>query len=232
MGRLTRSEIITQGLALAGNSALSDGILVAFQAALDRVYDEWPWPFTLRDKTGIPLTAGTATLSFGNATNTSSNVAARVARINDPMKLSNGTYNFRGVVRIRTRVDADLQRDENLGDPTQNRAAPTLCRVVADESISGRWTLQFWPIPERDYTLKINYQTVPPALAADTDIPVYPNDATLIQLVKVLALDYMKRPEYPGEMQVYRGMVASDRMNDGQVPGTNDVLPLDNNVFR
>lgn len=230
MGEMTRGTIVTRGLQHAGNTSLSALANDWLNAWLDSVYTSWPWPFLKKRRTGLALSTGTHTLSFGNG---SSGVTLRVQRVLDPVRLYNSTYTARSLVRLRSEAATPVEDDEVMVDSTVNRGLPNFVKAIPDESTKYKWSLIFNRAADKDYLLAVDYIDIPAQLTGDSDIPRYPNDRTMMKAVEVEALRHQKfHGQYRAELDVLAGMVVDDRLKHGSILGMNDEWGLDPNTFR
>lgn len=231
MGQLTRGTIVTEGMRLAGRTDLSTQANIWFNAWLRSVYRSWTWPFLHKKALAVSLTAGTTSISFGAG----STETLEVQHIFDPIKVYSSDKRTLGIARIRQLEDGSLYSDEDLIDwsQTNNRGLPHAMRVRPDTSVWGKWTLLPYPVADNNYLLKIEYLVQPADISSDATVPIYPNDQTMIQAVKVDTLNFMHMFEqYALEKQILEDMRTSDKIKYGQVMGINDKLTLDGGVFR
>lgn len=231
MGQLTRLQIVTQGQLQAGRDDLATPLNIYFNAWLRSQYAAWPWPFLVRKQTGLALAAGAASISFGAG----ATVTPEVQRIIDPIFVYDSTYTTKARSRIRQLTSGDLLEDETINNPAIWRGLPTTFKVRADPTLWGKWTLVPIPIPDRNYLLTFDYLHQPADVAADATVPIYPNDRTMIQAVFSETLKYANGaddPAYQQALDVLGAMTIDDRVKYGVVPGTNDVVQLDQSIFR
>lgn len=231
MGQLTRLQIVTEGMRLAGNTAVGTQANIWLNAWLRSVYRSWTWPFLHRKTTGVALNAGVTSISFGAG----SSIAEEVQHIFDPVKVYTADKRTLGIARIRQLMDGSLYQDEDLIDWSQagNRALPYWMRIRPDDTLWGKWTLLPYPVADNNYLLKIEYLIQPADISSDSTKPIYPNDETMVQAVKVDTLNYMHLFEpYALEKQILNEMRTADKVKYGSVMGINDRLTLDQGVFR
>lgn len=229
MGQLTRAQIVSEGLLAAGDSRLTSRANVWLNAWLRSQYAAFPWPFLLREKAGITLSSGSNSFQIGAG---EGGVTAEIRRIVDPINLYTAAKSTRTQIRIRSAVETELHSDPDLNDPTNHRGLPTEARVYADATTWGKWTVQFDKWADQTYLVKLKYYEQPADLTSDSAKPLYPNDRTLMKAVETEALRYKKDPSWQNELNVLAAMVVDDRLKFGEVPGQNDWMILDPNVYR
>lgn len=234
MGQLTRATIVSEGLLLAGDTSLTARANVWLNMALRSVYRSWPWPFLHKRHNGVALAAGASSLTFGNG----STETLEVTRIFDPIVVYRAAYDGAGQARVRQLLDQTLETHEAVTNPTINIGIPTEFRVKPSNTVFGTWTLTPNPIPDKAYLLSIDCLIQPADLSLDATVPLYPSDATMIQMVVVAAVKYMMASD-PAVLQRYsvedaalREMVISDRLRYGAIPGVNDQWGLDTSVHK
>jgi hypothetical protein len=228
MGQLTVSQILTQGLAKGGRPDLTTPATTELQAWLRARASDWPWPQLVRRESDIALAAGTTSQSFGNG----STVTAEVLRILDPLFIYTSTFTTKGKVRVRSLLDGSVHEDEDANNSSTGRGQPFQVKVRADTSLGGKWTLIFFPVPDRAYQLAIDYLVLP-ADPTSGQKPWYPNDLTMIQAVKCFALDYAKQYDILGaEREVLSAMLGDDKFKFGTQDGWQDNQGLDTRWFR
>lgn len=97
------------------------------------------------------------------------------------------------------------------------------------------WELIPFPLPDRTYLVSFDYMYYPADPCPNTtSIPLYPNDETMEQAIQAAALRHMNGPadeSYQASLAELNSMVVKDRITDGQVDGTNDLMRLDPDVF-
>src|SRR5512146_1424728 len=190
MGAWTRAKVVSTGLALAGRSDLTTLANDWLNASLRDAYASWPWPFLQRRRAGLSFPTGTQSLSVGAG---SGGVTLAIQRVFDPFYFSTSDYSTRGTGRIRNLTGGSMDTDEAVFNPTTARGIPQLIKVRADETTWGKWTLIPYPVPDRDYLISCDYLEQPADLTSDSQVPQYPNDKTMVQMVLTSALQYMQR---------------------------------------
>lgn len=235
MGQLSRTEIITQGLAMAGRSDLDDAdasseVLNELLSWLRRQAAGWPWPVLHRPARGISLPAGTVSFDLGAG----STITDRVQRVMDPGYVYDTARSTRRMVRVMNLVGNGPDDDETVV-PASEDGVPSLMKVYpftfTTSAVAGKWTIYPLPVPDRDYLLKLDYLLMPADPGA-SDYPWYPSDRSMTQQVYATALRLGKQFDAYGlAMSELDGMVSRDRMDYGQSAGINQTTGLDSRVF-
>lgn len=232
MGAWTRGTIVSEGGLQAGDTSLSTRMNAALNAWLRSVYGAWPWPFLQRRKSGLSLTTGATSVTVGDG---NGGVTPQIQRIVAPVYVYNSAYSKRGRALIRQLTGGPIEYDESANDSSEGRGMPTLFKVRGKSTGFGIWDLIPSPVPDETYLLAFDYIESPDDLSSDNDVPLYPNDRTMVQLVMSEVLKYKEgadSPAYQQALQVLASMVGEDRSKFGIVPGTNDLIQLDPDVFR
>lgn len=226
MGQMTRVDIINEGMLLAGRDDIGDRAAIWLQTWLDSVANSWPWPQNVREKYTVTVPQGATTLSLGNGDN---GVTAKILRIFDNCWLYTSTYQQRQQLRIRQ----FLTQPEGTYDPARTVGQPTEARISQPNGF-GKYSLTFYPIPEKDYLMVFDYLELPATLGGDGEIPWYPNDITMIQFVTARCMLFDDGPTgaYQAALAEVADMLKADRIRYGTIPGQNDVMQLDSAVFR
>lgn len=226
MAALTRAEIVSEGQLLAGRDDMATEAAKWLQRWLDSVAASWPWPVLQTEYVGIALAQGATSLVLGNG---SGGITERLLRILDNVWLYNSTKTFRQRLRIRHQLGAPTDRimgDAHIGPPQTARLFKTS---------AYSWTLYFDPVPDKAYLLTIPAIILPAALTADSSVPWYENDETMVQAVAFKVSEYHNGKDSPvtaAFQQALAGLVANDRVRFGATTGVNDVLPLSSTVFK
>lgn len=233
MGALTRDQIVTAGLGKAGNlsTALRTRIETEFQAWLDRQYSAWSWPFLKKRAVGLSLSSGATSLTIGAG---SGGVTLEIIRLVSPILFYTTDRTTVGKAPlVQVAGSNSVQFDETLQNSATWIGTPTSFKA-RNGTVRGRWDLIPMPFPDRALNIAIDYYERPAALGAST-VPIYPEDATMIQAVNALALVDQKGEDSPAAITANdrtSNMLARDRSTHGQVPGENDILQLDSSVFK
>jgi hypothetical protein len=226
MGALTRLQIITEGAMLAGvepNSVLARARM-ELNLWLRSQYDGYLWPFLRREKDSIALATGADNVILGAGVG---GISTEIQRINDPIKIYTSDLTVYDNIRVSTDWDAGHPA---LSDLYSGR--PETARVLADSAVAGKWGIGFSKKADRDYLLIVSYYARPAFLGKDDDIPLYPNDRTMVQHINAYCLKYRKAENYVDEAKLTQAMVLEDRLKYGSMPGVNDTLTLDSRIFR
>jgi len=239
MGKLTRTQIITQGITLAGKPTTSAAfvslVVTSWNAWLRSTYKGWLWPFLNRQQAGIPLTAGAQSLVIGGG---SGGVSDDLDDIFDPIYIYSSDYAYLGSARIRQIRGGPSYREPSAINPATNTGMPVefKARESAGGAVEGLWTLVPYPFPDRNYLLSIDYKRLPIDSSSDSEVVAYRNDRTLIQAAKVCCLEHMAGgsgdPAYAQELEILAAMTGQDFAKDAAKTGMNDNLGLDPNFFR
>lgn len=229
MGQLTRSQIVSNGLQLAGDTSLTTLGNVWLNMWLRQQYASWSWPFLFRSAIGVSLTSGSTSLSVGAGSN---GITLEIQKIIDPIWVYDSAYNTKVMARVRTLAGSpDINTEERIYTAAQAQGTPTTFKVRPDSSTWGKKTLVPFPIPDKNYLLAFDYLEQPADISSDGTVPLYPNDMTMIQAVKYHALDYLKAGAGDA-LQVLIQMQVKDRVSYGEEPGVGDEILLDVDSFR
>lgn len=233
MGALTRTEIITQALNLAGDSSLDTLAVAWLNQWLKRTYAAWPWPFLQTQKTGLSLPAGSGSVSVGAG---AGSVTLPVLRIYDPLFVYNTAKTTRAEARVKAYIPQRVDDNPELMQTTET-GLPSRFGVRMSTSTWGQWSLYPMPFPDRDYLLTFTYQFCPADLGA-SDIPIYPNDDTLVQAVIATALKYIAAADstFARRLQMEEALLREkeglDRINFGTQDGLTETIDLYGGIFR
>lgn len=221
MAQLTRDQIVSEGQLLAGRDDNATASAAWLQRWLDSVAASWPWPILQGEEIGVALNAGSTSLSYGGT--------PKLHKILDNVWLYDSTKTYRRRIRIRHQLSMPsdrIQENTHIGTPSNARLFT---------SAFGLWTFYFDYIPDKNYLLTIPFIIVPDAMSAGTDVPWYPNDETMVQVVAFKNHEFYDGKDAPvtqAAQQMLAGLVANDRIRYGAVTGVNDHLQLDPTYFR
>lgn len=231
MARLTFDQIVTQGGLVGQNDAAPAWIGIKLKAWLRKHYAAYPWPFLIGQATGISLAAGSTFKFVGGG---DGGLTPQISRIFSPIYYRANGYNTRGKAPLVTMVDEDYLAAYGQVDPSVQKGAPVSFKALPTVESDGKLKMNLipYPIPDQTYTLSFTYQYLPED-PAGTDIPVYPNEMTLIQAAKVAAIEFDQSQDalYRNELEVLSQMVAADRSAYGGTPSFGDKIQLDSSVF-
>lgn len=237
MGALTRKQIVTRGLFEAGcPSTLETRINERLNAWLRSQYAALDWPYLTKKATEVPYNTGDTSVNFGVSTGTGS-PATGVRRVIDPILIYRSDYSVRGRMRVSTVFNGSLTDDLTVNDPSKHKGIPTTCKVRPHASVQDAFTIFPNVAADRDLLLAIDYVEIPDSIdetsAGDSTRPVYPNDRTLIEAVKYLALELERKvADARAVLEVVGGMVGDDKLKYGALPGINQTWGLDPKIFR
>jgi len=226
MGQKTRVEIVTEGMLLAGRDDISTRANVWLQLWLDSVANSWPWPMNIREKLAVTVAQGATSVTVGNG---SGGVSEKILRVLDNCWLYTADYQLRRRIRLKQFTT----EPEGLLDPSQVVGPPYEARL-SQPSGFGSFKLGLYPTPDKAYLLSLDYLTLPAALAADSDVPWFPNDITMVQAIccKTMFYDDGNSAAYQASVQELSDMLRADRMRYGTAPGHNDTMELAADIFR
>lgn len=229
MGVLTRGVLVTEGMLIAGRDDLSARAYVWLQAWLDSVAASWPWP-QLKQSATVTLTSGSPSFTVGAGTG---GVTQAILRILDNL------WVYRSDKRLRQRVRIEAQETEPFSElyiNSERKGLPESVRLFASTAGTfGEWVMLFDPTPDEAFLLSLPILAKQAALASDSSIPWYPNDATMMQMIAAECMKYDDGPDSPAykvQTEQVGAMVTQDRIRFGQVVGINDRIVLDAAVFR
>ncbi len=232
MAQATCASLISEALLQAGDTSLGARAVVWGNQWLRSQYRAWPWPFLQKRASGLTLNSGATSLVVGGG---SGGVTDVIQRIYDPLYLYTSDKSTRSTARFSQLVGGSIEFDEDarlnsqIGLPVRFKGRPS-------STTWGVYTLIPDPIPDRNLLLSFDYIFQPTDVFTGTtggsSIPIYPNDRTIVQAIKHMALDYMKSEEAMMALEVLGAMVIDDRMKYGQSPGINDVWQYDGSTFR
>lgn len=234
MGKLTRTQIISQGINLAGKatatSAFASLVVTSWNAWLRSTYKGWLWPFLNKQATGISLAAAATSKTIGGG---QGGITDDIDDIFDPIYIYDSAYQYLDKARVRQIRGGPAHMEPAAINPSTNAGIPREFKArEGSGSTEGQWVLTPYPFPDRAYLLAIDYKWLPPDTSADGDVVNYRNDRTLIYAAKVCTLEHMKAEDYLSELEVLASLVAQDFAKDAAKTGMNDNLGMDPNVFK
>lgn len=234
MARLTFDQIVAQGMVIGQNDAITSWVGIKLKAWLRKHYADYPWPWLIQQATGISFGASDYN---GKAVGAGSGgLSLQISRIFSPIYYRpSGSFSGRNSAPLRTIVGDDSQRAIGMLDSSNQKGPPTsFIALPAYSNNTGKlaMVLYSFPVPDQTYTIAFTYQVLPDD-PAGTDVPIYPNEMTLIQAAKVAALEYDQTndPVYDKEAATLASMVVADRSTYGGTPSFGDFMQLDSSVF-
>lgn len=231
MARLSTGAIITVGSKLGGNDAVGVWVAQKLSAWLRKHYNAWAWPFLIKQATGIILPAGVASLDVGGG---NAGLASQISRIFSPIYFRSNGFGTRSKAPVRQLVGGPASAEPGNVDPASNIGMPQAFTVNPEQDNSGNQyqTLGIYPYTDVQYFLSFTYQRLPDDLGL-SDIPLYPNEMTLIQVCKCAAIEYdnSNTPWFKSEEEILAGMVTADRDAYGGNASFGDQLQLDDGTF-
>jgi hypothetical protein len=186
MGALTSTTIISQALGRLGNDSLTTEAGIWLLNALDRLYEDFAWPFLETTATGS-LTVGQSSV------NLPSDFDSPISHNSFSVIDSDGIH---FTLSFNTGYDQD-----SLADPTLE-GSPESALINLDTM-----TWRPYPLPGQIYTWQVRYKKKP----ARSDVaftPDFPNDDVLIQAVYVRGLQYEDDDRFGAENTELQRMVA------------------------
>jgi hypothetical protein len=224
MAQDTRQTIVNNGLALAGREELTSLANVWLQRWLDAVAASWDWPMLRQELAALALPlAGSPSGGFNLLS--VATVGLKVLKVFDNATISTAANETgTGLTRlpiVNNRSSAGFDRMNN-----ETRGRPQTMRLT--QPSFGTYNAYFNPWPDQQYYMNIAVKVLPAALAADGDIPWYPNDETMVQLVRFKALEYVDSgsPEMQMAQQQLAGLLSNDRVRYGQLDEVSDGGPM------
>ena len=227
MGTQTLAAIVSEGSLQAGDTGKTNRATADLMTWLRSQYAAFLWPFLKGTIANVSLAAGQTSVTLGAG---SGGITPHLQRINDPVWIYPSDYSSKAPVRI---ITDHGDNDSLMADPLLANVPtgmPTICRV-RHSTTPGQRYLDFDLKADKAYKLKISYYFIPDD-PASPDIPVYPNDRTMIQAVKAFVLGYNKADNASEERDVAASMVTADMMKYGMETGIGDAILLDPKVFR
>lgn len=186
MGALTSDTIISQALGRLGNETLTLTAGIWLLNLLDRLYEDFSWPFLEKVATGslaIDQTSVTLPSDFDSPLS------------HDSFVLTDTNGNNHSL-RFNTGYDQDLISNPSLGGEP--------IRAIID---LNAMTWRPYPLASQIYTWQIRYK-FKPTRGVDTFTPDFPNDDIMIQGVYVRGLQHEDDDRYVPENQELLRMIS------------------------
>ena len=186
MGALTSTTIVDQALGRLGNDSLTVEAGIWLLNALDRLYEDFAWPFLETTATGT-LTEGQSSV------NLPSDFDSPISHNSFVVIDEDDVYH---ALSFNTGFDQDQLVNPALDGPPQ-RALVNLDTM----------TWRPYPLPDKIYTWQVRYKKKP----ARSDVeftPDFPNDDILIQAVYIRGLQYEDDDRFDAENKELQRMIA------------------------
>lgn len=207
----TANEIISDALKQVGNETLTSEAQTWLANFLDRLYEDYRWPFQEKSASG--------TVTEGS---TSVNLPSDFLDFWDRngLRLEDEDGNLSRVVpRQADEFDLLVQpNDEGL---------PEIALVnLAD------MTWQPYPTPDKTYTWRLRYKYKPTRISDFDAVVTFPNDELLTQAVFVKALQFEDDDRYATEATILDGMIKRFRKGFNVSPTKGKSLKFQSQTFR
>lgn len=218
---LDRDNLVREALELAGNIGLTARANVWLNLWLAKVYAAWPWPF-LRARYGpFSVNQGVNSYTFGDGEGGTNDKIQAILRVMFADSTNNG---WKGDVPI----DDDFGMGASRDPFWQDSASPTLpSGVLVEISTDAGYTSAYrWKINFADsytnkaYRIAIVAKRRPADLSVGTDVPLYPNQETIVQAIFAKALEHQNDERAEAANAKLRAMEAQDRVVHGKQPGS------------
>jgi hypothetical protein len=186
VGALTSTVIIDQALGRLGNDSLVVEADIWLLNALDRLYEDFQWPFLETLATG-------SLVVDQSSVNLPADFDSPVAHDSFVLISSTGGYH---ALEFNTSYDQDL-----LASPTRS-GEPKRALINLDTM-----TWRPYPLPSQTYTWQVRYKKK--ITRSDVEFtPDFPNDDILIQAVYVRGLQYEDDDRFVNENKELQRMVS------------------------
>lgn len=187
MSALDSDELISVALKKVGNETLADDAKIWLANILDRLYEDFKFPF-LEDTAQGALTSGQSSVTLP-------------ADFFEPWDVNSfmliGSDGGQYPLSFNTQYDQD-----NILAPSVSGGPRTALIDLA------AMTWRPYPLPEQAYTWNIRYRKKPVRDDGATPYtPLFPNDQLLIQALFVEALDHEDDDRYPMQLGLLHKMV-------------------------
>lgn len=223
MGAMTRGTLISEALEIAGDTSLTPRAQAAFNAALLRIYASAPWPFLRRRLGPTTVNAGTRTVNVGTG------AVIFPVRIHSVEKAWLGDPRGRSEPYPLEVYNSDgLDGAEPLLTPNMGRGRPQSLICTQTESSAWAWSLEFEKPVDQAYPMLLLAHVIPNDLTDNTQTPIYPNDLTLLQAIKLYALEHQSDERWMVENGKLESFIENDRAIYLKLSQTNSKVPLSN----
>lgn len=222
MALMTRGAIVLEGMRTAGRDDLETLANTWLQNWLNAVAASWNWPILRREST---VTLNAQTVDYGNG---QGGVSDPILRVIDEIWWFKTDRTANGRIKLRDQNASPIekiQKTDIIGVPASAR------NLKAGFGVAR---LSFEPTPDQTYSLYLPYQILGTQLSADTDVPWYENDETMIQAVAYKTHEYSDGKDSPvtvAAQQTLAALLSNDRYRYGNGAKQNDVAYKDPTVF-
>lgn len=198
MSALTSDTIITRVLKMGGNETITTEAQYWLLDILDRLYEDFHWPFLEKVATGSVASGATSIAlpaDFDSFWDENSLVLVTSSGGQYPLALVTG-------------YDQDWVTSPGI------TGAPETALV----NLNAR-TWRPYPLPEQTYTYQLRYKHKPTRADPYANFtPTFPNDAILIQALFVRVLQFEDDDRYAPESQVLASMVSQYKAKFNKQP--------------
>lgn len=193
MGNRLLSDIVSDGLLIAGDTSLTDLATRHLKSWLWDQAQEMAWSHLWHIKDiSHELPANALAISIGGS---GADVAPglTILRVNKMMWAETQAGGATGHVELVRHAEAHPDEWSRIIDTT-NKGSPSKCLIGPEKGVNtfGRWVGYFVPVFDKAYKIAVQVEQGP-ADPADSDKPWYPSDEVMIMVVKAMALEYGKR---------------------------------------
>jgi hypothetical protein len=212
MSSRTPNQIISDALKLLGNETLTAEAEVWLNNVLDRLYEDFRWPFQEKSATGA-IAAGATSIALPD------DFVDFWDR--NGLRLVDSNNNISRI--IPTQADSfDLIVQDNTIGP------PEFARIDLSLMI---W--QPYPTPDVNYSYRLRYKKRPDRITDfDADVIVFPNDAILTQAVFIRGLQFEDDDRYPQELQILENMIKKYRRGYNVSPTKGTTVKFQSQTFK
>jgi hypothetical protein len=185
---LDSDGLIATALKKLGNETITEDAQVWIGTILDRLYEDFQWPFLEKVATGT-LTSGQSSVNLPSDFDSPWD--------EDSFVVINSTGGRRAL-RFFTQYEQDLLTNPN----TPGTPGSALLDLNA-------MTWRPFPLPNTSYTWQVRYRYKPVenSVTYATFTPVFPNDAIIIQALYVEGLNHEDDDRYVPQLQILQQMI-------------------------
>lgn len=233
MARKTFYEIRLAGAKLGGNDSVDDWIATKLNGWLRKHYAQYPWPFLNTQAVSVPIAAGATSLEVGAGL---ASITNQIVRVFGPVYWRDqSSATNRGKANITQLLNQSIDAVAAAYDSNVKGAPLGFTYVESQDSAGLKYvTITPFPRPDKAYYLTFFYQRLPddltyPDSALVSQVPLYPNELTLIQAAKCAAIEYdnSNTQWFKEESDILAQMVSADRDAYGGNASYGDKMQLD-----